>query len=179
MTPNPKSIPISELAKHVKKVALKSKEQVINGRPEDNKKPWGKWDSYPADYTGFNDPKYPTGFVCDFIPKLGLHLGIIDLDIPKDENHIPLNILKSKAGKIIESTYAVQTASGGYHIYFLSKRKPEAKSNGKLNIDYQCNTGKGNGKYIIADYRWNKEGQKEHYTKLGRITQRNTSSRQY
>ena len=161
MAPNPKSIPIDELAKVVKKVALKSKEQVINGNPGDNKKPWGKWDTYPKDYTGFRDPKYPTGFVCDFIPELGLHLGIIDLDVPKDENHIAINILKSMAIDLITNTYTVQTASGGYHIYFLSKRKPEARSNGKLNIDYQANTGKGNGKYIIADYRWNKEGRKE------------------
>ncbi len=166
MTANPKSIPINELAKHVKKVALRSKEQVINGRPGDNKKPWGKWNSYPKDYTGYNDPKYPTGFICDFIPELGLHLGIIDLDVPKEDNHIALNTLKSMAVNLISGTYSVQTASGGYHIYFLSKRKPEAKSIGKLNIDYQCNTGKGNGKYIIADYRWNKEGNKEYYTRL-------------
>lgn len=133
----------------------------------DNKRSWGKWNEYPKNYTNnINDPNYPTGLVCDFIPELGLHLGIIDLDTPKEENHIALNILKSMAGKIIEKTYSVQTASGGYHLYLLSKRKPEAKSLKKLNIDYQCNTGKGNGKYIINDYRWNKEGKKEYYKRL-------------
>jgi hypothetical protein len=35
-----------------------------------------------------------------------------------------------------------------------------------LDIDYQTNTGKGWGKYIVADYRWTKKGKKEYYDKL-------------
>lgn len=162
-----KTIPFSELAKHAKKVAIKSKQQVMNGKPGYNKRSWGKWNQYPEDYSGkINDPKYPTAFVCDYISEIDLYLGIIDLDKPKEKEDIPLNVLKSKAGKIIDNTYSVQTASGGYHIYLLSKKKPGSKQP-KLNIDYQANTGEGNGKYIITDYRWNAEtGEKDHYTRL-------------
>jgi hypothetical protein len=142
-------IPYTKLVKIVKKVAIRGHDQVLK-TPNRNKSPWGKtWDHYPRDYTKkINDPKYPTGIVCDYIKDLDLHLGIIDLDVPKNENDIPINSLKSKAGKIIENTYSVQTPSGGYQIYLLSRKKPEAKQPSKLNVDYQVN--KSNTKENIA-----------------------------
>lgn len=113
---NPKTIPFSELAKYAKKVAIKGKIQVMEGKEGDNKRSWGKWNQYPKDYTNkTNDPNFPTAFICDKVPKLNLYLGIIDLDVPKENDHIPLNVLKSKAVSMINSTYTVQTASGGYH----------------------------------------------------------------
>jgi len=164
---NLKTIPFSELAKYAKKVAIKGKKQVMEGKEGDNKRSWGKWNQYPKDYSRkINDPNYPTAFICDKVPELDLYLSIIDLDMPKEDNHIALNVLKSKAVSMISSTYSVQTASGGYHVYLLSRTKPEAKSRKKLNIDYQANTGNLNGRYVITDYRWNKEGKKEYYKRL-------------
>jgi len=166
-------IPYTELLKVTRKVAIRDKERVlkeIENDPNVNKKSWGKWVKYPNDYgMKINDPKYPTALVCEYIKKLNLHLGIIDLDIPKEDKpeHIPIEKLKSKAVKMIKETYSVQTPSGGYQIYFLSRNLPKERAPGKLNIDYQVNKSGRQGKYCITDYRWNKEGKKEHYRKLG------------
>ena len=165
--PNHKNIPYQELAKKVGKVAIKNKIQVEKGGPGENKRPWKSWEDYPKDYTHkINDPKYPTAFKCDYIKDLDLYFNVIDLDIPKQDDHIQLNTLKSMAIKIISNTYSTKTPSGGYHLYILSRKKPEAKQPKRLNIDYQANTGKGRGKYIIADYRWTKNGKRERYEKL-------------
>ena len=166
-------IPYTELVKVARKVAIRDKRRVLNeieNDPKGNKKSWGKWDKYPNDYTmKINDPKYPTAVVCEYIPELDLHLGIIDLDVPKENKseHIPIEKLKSKAVKIIEKTYSVQSPSGGYQIYLLSKNPPKLREPGKLNIDYQVNKSGNKGKYCITDYRWNAEGKKEYYRKLG------------
>ncbi|MDD3984435.1 MAG: DUF5906 domain-containing protein [Methanobacterium sp.] len=77
-----------------------------------------------------------------------------------------MKVLKSHSMSLIERTHCKVTPNGGLHIYLLSKKKPEAKQP-PVNIDYQANTGKGRGKYIITNFRWNNEGKsKEHYTKL-------------
>jgi phage/plasmid-associated DNA primase len=96
---------------------------------------------------------------------------VIDLDSPKNDEEVPINILRTYAMKMIESTYCTVTPSGGVHIYLLSRTKPSAsqpRSTHKVNIDYQANTGTGRGKYIVADYRWDPRGEhKENYTKIG------------
>lgn len=135
---------------------------------EVNKAPHINWDKMPTGYQGFNDPNFGTAIKCDWIPSLRRQLVIIDLDLPKpDKPHeLPIEILKSFCLTAIENTYTVQTPSGGVHIYLLSKEKP-VQSQPPINIDYQTNTGKGRGKYIVANYRWDITGEhKEYYTKL-------------
>lgn len=164
-----KSIPFRELIKKASTVVLSSNHQVKNGR--NPKSPTSiKWESKPPEYTGFNDPTYPTAIICNEIPELGLHLVIIDLDSPKNENDIPINVLREYAKDMIKNTYSTVTPSGGVHIYLLSRNKPQAKqprSTHNVNIDYQANTGTGRGKYVVADYRWDLSGEhKELYEKI-------------
>jgi hypothetical protein len=145
-------------------IALASKQQVQNGKS--HKAPAINWDKPPKDYKGLHDPKYPTAIICDYINKLKRQLVVIDLDKPKKDGDIPLEVLKSVSLPLIENTYSVKTPSGGIHIYFLSKQQPK-QSQPKVNIDYQTNTGVNKGKYVVANYRWRKDGKsKEKYTKL-------------
>lgn len=71
---------------------------------------------------------------------------------------------------MLNKTYCVLTPSGGVHIYLLSRTKPKAgqpRATHNVNIDYQANTGRGRGKYVVADYRWNSSGtEKEYYKKM-------------
>ena len=151
----------NEVFKHANKVALASKDQVMAGA--NPKGSYGKWYKPPSDYTGFNDNTYGTGIICDYIKAINHYLVVIDLDTPKDPEHIPIDILKESI--TMDATYCVKSPSGGYHIYLLSKEKPQAKQP-NLNIDYQTNTGSGKGKYVVSDYYYNKNGDKAHYTKL-------------
>lgn len=148
---------------------MSSSRQVKNGRSP--KSPTSiKWEAKPKKYSGFNDPIYPTAIVCNEIPELKLHLVVIDLDSPKNENEVPLNVLREYAKDMIKNTYSVVTPSGGVHIYLLSQTKPKAsqpRSTHNVNIDYQANTGTGRGKYVVADYRWDPSGEhKELYKKI-------------
>lgn len=145
-------------------VAMASKYQVQKGK--ERKSPVIDWEKNPKDYNGFGDPKYGTAIRCDRIKSLNSQLVIIDLDIPKKDHHIPIDVLKTTCLPIFEQTYCTKTPSGGVHIYLLSKEKPK-QSQPKVNIDYQTNTGNLKGKYIIADYRWDVKGaEKERYSKL-------------
>ncbi|MBI5679468.1 MAG: hypothetical protein HZC47_01010 [Methanobacterium sp.] len=154
---NENGFKFTEVFNYAKKIALSSKDQVrYGGNP---KAPCVDWDKQPDDYKGFNDNNYGTAIVCDYINDLNQYLVVIDLDVPKHDDHIPIDVLKECIQFAINDTYSVKSASGGYHIYLLSEKKPIAKQP-KLNIDY-----KHNG-YIIADYRYNKAGDKEYYTKL-------------
>ncbi|EKQ52920.1 MAG: putative ATPase [Methanobacterium sp. Maddingley MBC34] len=145
-------------------VAMASKHQVQKGKKA--KSPAINWEKNPGDYKGFGDPKYGTAIRCDQIKSLNSQLVIIDLDIPKKEDDIAIETLRTTCLPIFEQTYCTETPSGGVHIYLLSKEKPK-QSQPKENIDYQTNTGKYRGKYIIVDYRWDVRGtEKERYTKL-------------
>jgi phage/plasmid-associated DNA primase len=144
-------------------IAIAGKQQVKSGK--NSKSPSINWDKLPKEYKGFNDPKYPTAIKCEYIQSLKNYLVVIDLDIPKRKGHIALDELKSACEPIIKQTYSVETPSGGVHIYLLSKDKPKANQP-KINIDYQTNTGRGKGKYVVSDYRWNEEGKKEFYQRL-------------
>ena len=152
-----------DVFKHAKKVVLSDKDQVVNG--VNPKSPYGKWEDHPADYTGFNDPKYGTAVVCDYIPHLNKHLVVIDLDSHENKGDIPMDTMRKCTQDLMKQTYTVKTGSGGYHIYLLSTLKPTAKQP-RANIDYQANTGKGEGKYVVSDYIYNIIGNKVHYKKL-------------
>lgn len=155
----------AELIKHVKKIALASKIQIQN-KGKSNKSPAINWDEQPSQYNGYDDPNYGTGIICSYIPALELHFFVIDLDAPKKEGDIPISKIKSVCLDLIENTYCTQTPSGGLHIYLLSKNKPTMKEP-SFNLDFQANTGKGRGKYIVSNWRWDKTGEsKEYYTKL-------------
>lgn len=157
------SFEVMDVFKHANKVVLATKDQVIGGKSP--KGSMGKWDKYPEDYTGFSDPKYGTGIICDYIAEIEKYLVVIDLDLPKQDDHVPINVLKDCVQDLIENTYTIKSASGGYHIYLLSSAKPRAKQP-RINIDYQTNTGEGKGKYVVSNYIYNKNGEKVHYTKL-------------
>ena len=145
-------------------IALPSKQQVRRGKS--HKSPAVSWDKTPRNYQGINDKNHGTAIRCDYIKALKRHLVVIDLDIPKKDGDIPIEVLKSVALPLTENTYSVKTPSGGVHIYFLSKEQPK-QSQPKVNIDYQTNTGKGKGKYVVANYRWDEQGnRKEFYKKL-------------
>lgn len=167
-TTKPNHIPIKELFAAAESegllVAMASKHQVQKGIS--NKAPSINWEKAPGDYKGVGDPNYGSAIRCDYIKKLKAQLVIIDLDIPKKDHHIPIKVLNSTCVTIFEQTYCTETPSGGVHIYLLSKEKPK-QSQPKVNIDYQTNTGRLKGKYIIADYRWDVNGsEKERYIKL-------------
>ena len=164
-----KSIPFREVIQRASTVALSSDKQVRNGKSP--KSPTShKWEAKPKKYIGFNDPIYPTAVICNEIPELKMHLVVIDLDSPKIETDVPINVLRSYALKMIEGTYCTVTPSGGVHIYLLSKTKPSAsqpRATHNANVDYQANTGTGRGKYVVADYRWDVSGEyKEFYKKM-------------
>jgi phage/plasmid-associated DNA primase len=164
-----KELPITTVLKHAQKIALAGNRQVKAGK--DPKSPSRyKWTEKPKEYTGYKDETYPTAIVCNEIPELKLHLVVIDLDTPKTEKDLPINILKSYGLKIIQNTYSTTTPSGGVHMYLLSKTKPSAdqpRSTHNVNIDYQANTSEASGKYIVTDYRWDKKGEnKELYLKM-------------
>ncbi|KAF5057144.1 hypothetical protein DSECCO2_359960 [anaerobic digester metagenome] len=152
-----------EIFKLVDKIALASSDQVLAGR--NPKAPSINWYEHPSDYKGFMDNNYGTGIICDYIQAIDKYLVVIDLDTSKEPEHIPIKVLKECMQFAMNDTYSVRTQSGGYHIYLLSKEKPEAKQP-NCNIDYQTNTGTGKGKYIISDYIYDKNGNKLHYTKL-------------
>ncbi|KAF5057138.1 hypothetical protein DSECCO2_359880 [anaerobic digester metagenome] len=150
--------------KHAEKVAVSTKMQVIEGIYP--KKPAISYDKQPEDYTGIEDPKYPTGLKCDYIPKLNKYLTVIDIDTPKFFRHsIPMNILENTTEDITETTYTINSVSQGFHIYLLSKEKPQHKEP-NLNIDYQTNKKPNSNKYIIMNYLWNRQGKRLDYTKL-------------
>lgn len=152
-----------EVFKYAKNIALSSKYQVVEGR--NPKAPSISWDKQPDDYKGFNDLNYGTGIICGYIPQINKYLVVIDLDTPKNSDHIPLNILEESIQFALKETYSVRTANGGLHVYILSNEKPKAKQP-RINIDYQTNTGDGKGKYVVSDYIYDNEGEKILYTKL-------------
>ena len=160
-----KYISLQELEKHAKKIALASQHQAKKGKNK-GKSPSINWDNNPGSYKGVNDPNHGTALVCSYIPGLDLHFVVIDLDTPKKKGDIPIEKLKSICSPIIEATYCTRSPSGGVHIYFLSKEQPQMKQP-PVNIDYQANTGKGRGKYIVYNWRWDDKGKsKEYYSKL-------------
>lgn len=78
---------------------------------------------------------------------------MIDLDAPKTPEDIPIEKLKTIVEPWIQRTHTKKTPGGGYHLYFLSREKPEAKQPA-FNLDYQTNTGKLSGKYVVTNYRY-------------------------
>lgn len=154
---------VDEVFKYTKKIALSSKDQVRNGRG--SKAPCINWDKQPNDYKGFNDLNYGTAVICDYIEEINQHLVVIDLDKPKHDDHIPIDVLKECMEYAFNETYTVKTQSGGYHIYLLSQEKPNSKQP-KHNIDYLTNTGESKGKYVVTDFIWDNEGNKIPYNKL-------------
>lgn len=174
---NPKReyIPVETVFKEAEKqgllIALSGQEKVKKlhkTKPSTHKAPAIKWDKQPKDYHGRKDPKYGTAIRCDYIESLKLYFVVIDLDMPKDKPplDIPIEKLKTTCIQIIENTHCKQTPSGGVHIYLLSREKPEHKQPA-CNIDYQTNSGKNKGKYILSDYRWSLDGtKKERYNKI-------------
>lgn len=136
--------------------------------PGTHKGPQKTWDKNPSGYKGLDDPNYGTGIICDWLPKLKSQLVVIDLDTPRPEppKNVPIDVLKGACEDILKKTYCMETPSGGLHIYLLSKEQPK-ELQPKINIDYQTNTGKSRGKYVVANYRWDKKGKKkEFYKKL-------------
>lgn len=87
------------------------------------------------------------------MPEYDLYLAVIDLDSPKKENDIPISDLLKICNKWITKTHTRKTPSGGHHIYLLSKSKPVLKQP-SFNVDYQTNTGKLMGKYVVCNYRY-------------------------
>lgn len=159
-------ISYQELLKNAKLLALANNTQIQNGKS--NKSPAINWEKNPDNYVGIDDNRYGTAIICDYIPKLDLYLNIIDFDKPKTDEDIPLDILRTASMKMIENTYCVNTPSGGLHIYLLSKKQPvkPPKLLNNLNIDFQANYGKGRGKYVVTNYRWDSKGKsKEQYIK--------------
>lgn len=149
---------------HAKKVALASKYQVKNGLSP--KAPSINWEKQPDKYTGHNDDEYGTAIVCNYIDELDKYLVVIDLDSPKDSEDIQISVFKEILKPLIENTYTVATPGKGIHIYLLSETKPTAKQP-RINIDYQTHTRKkGRGKYVVSDYIYDSNGNKEYYTKL-------------
>ena len=158
-----KNYNVNNVFNYVKKIALSSKYQVNGGR--NPKAPSINWDKQPEDYSGFKDSKYGTGIVCGHIPQIDKHLVVIDFDIPKNREDIPIEVLEECMEFAIKETYSVRTGSGGLHIYLLSDEKPKAKQP-RLNLDYQTNTGTGKGKYVVSNYIYNGKGEKVTYNKL-------------
>lgn len=117
------------------------------------KAPAINWSKAPQGYKGYNDSTYGGGLICDLIPEYELYLAVIDLDYPKKEEDIPIDDLVGICGEWILQTHTRRTPSGGYHIYFLSKTKPQMKEP-SFNVDYQTNTGKQRGKYVVSNYRY-------------------------
>lgn len=145
-------------------IALADKYKVQKGR--NHKAPSISWDKNPTKYKGLDDPNLGTAIRCGYINDLKKWLVVIDLDIPKNDEDIPLEVLKKQVEPILRQTYSTRTPSGGIHIYLLNNNKPALKQPPK-NIDYQTTTGDNKGKYIVMNYRWNKEGTaKEYYNKL-------------
>lgn len=168
------SLPVSDLfsiAKHENLlIAIASQKQVKwaidKGKKDKHKAPAISWDKAPREYQGLDDKTHGTAIRCTYIEALKRHLVVIDLDTPKPkkDNQIPIEVLKTVALPLTEETYSVATPSGGVHIYFLSKEQPH-QSQPNVNIDYQANTGRGKGKYVIANWRWDEKGQKKEYYK--------------
>lgn len=117
------------------------------------KLPAYSWRHSPREYKGYDDIDYGSAVLCNFIPEYGYYLAVIDLDSPKEDNDIPMDDLLKVCDKWITTTHTRKTPSGGYHIYLLSKTKPELKQP-SFNIDYQTNTGKLKGKYVVCNYRY-------------------------
>ena len=138
-------------------VALSNSEKIKRNRKKVSKGAMLRGWADPTDYKGYNDPEYPTGLLCSWIPSLKLQLIVIDLDKPKNPDDIPIDVLKTVCMKLINRTYTTQTPSGGYHIYLLSRRKP-IESQPDINIDYQTNTGRRRGKYVAKSWIWDNKG---------------------
>ena len=117
------------------------------------KLPAYSWRHAPKQYKGYNDTNYGSAVLCNHLPEYNLYLAVIDLDSPKNNEDIPIKELLKVCDKWIKQTHTRKTPSGGYHIYFLSKNKPELKQP-SFNIDYQTNTGKLKGKYVVCNYRY-------------------------
>ena len=117
------------------------------------KLPAYSWMHTPREYKGYDDPVYGSAVLCNYLPEYDLYLSVIDLDSPKNENDVPIDDLLNVCEGLLKTTHTRKTPSGGYHIYLLSKNKPELKQP-SFNIDYQTNTGKRKGKYVVCNYRY-------------------------
>lgn len=117
------------------------------------KLPAYSWNYAPKSYTGYEDSRYGSAVLCNYLPEYDLYLAVIDLDSPKEDTDIPIDELLKICDKWITQTHTRKTPSGGYHIYFLSETKPELKQP-SFNIDYQTNTGNLKGKYVVCNYRY-------------------------
>lgn len=152
--------------KKVKSAFKRFKQRKEEKAPTVNKGPAISWDKNPPKFKGLNDKFYGSGIVCDYYNTLKLHLVVIDIDRPKNQGDVSVKAFKKYFPDILNSTHCKTTPNGGLHIYFLSKKKPEARQP-KINIDYQANTGTGRGKYVVANWIWDLQGNnKEYYNQL-------------
>jgi len=102
---------------------------------------------YPRfkDWTPFKDTSRSSLFITgELLKSKGIHLRVIDIDSPKNEDHIPLKQLISIFGGVISKTFCKITPSGGLHIYLLdsveTKETEASLGISILNIDYQNKT---------------------------------------
>lgn len=142
---------------------------------KNGKVPAVSWSEHPQDYIEYDDKNYGSGVICSHIAELNLHLAVIDLDIPKKEEDIPMKAMLDACKNCMCKTHTKITPSGGYHIYLLSKQKPALKQP-PFNMDYQTNTGNSRGKYVVTNFRYaieDSEGNtinlNEYYKKHGKI----------
>jgi len=155
----PRKIKWSKLSPDERK---KEKEQFKNKNPnrtfyapsfKTGKLPAYSWKNSPKSYKGYNDTEYGSAVLCNYIPEYDLYLAVIDLDSPKEPNDISMEKLLEVCQDLMLTTHVKKTPSGGYHIYLLSETKPELKQP-SFNLDYQTNTGKLKGKYVVSNYRY-------------------------
>lgn len=145
---------------------------------KNGKVPAKTWNNNPSGYNRFHDDNYGSAVICSYINDLDLHLAVIDLDIPKNDSDISIEDLFNASRDWVSKTHTKVTPSGGYHIYLLSKNKPELKQP-PFNMDYQTNTGNSQGKYVVTNYRYeidiegNKINLDNYYKENGKIDIRN------
>ncbi|WP_413862179.1 DUF5906 domain-containing protein [Methanobrevibacter sp. UBA417] len=136
---------------------------------KNGKVPAISWNKQPKGYKSYNDKYYGSGVICSYIPSLKYYLAVIDLDMPKNDDDIPMKAMLDATKDLIPQTVTHQTPSGGYHIYLLSEEKPQA-TQPHFNLDYQTNTNLDKkGKYVVANFRYSKNNDdeyiKEYYKK--------------
>lgn len=104
----------------------------------------------PKNFTDYDDEIYGSGVLCNYIPEYELYLVVIDLNPPKNESDIPTNDLLKICEKYVK-TYTVKTKNNGYHLYLLSRKKPEFLDP-EFNINYYSNTKNSKVDYVISNY---------------------------
>jgi len=180
-----KRVSYHEMIENSSLIALASDKEIIlsigkvkmgaSSKFKTGKAPAISWDKNPRNYSGYSDKIYGSAVICSYIEKLDLYLAIIDLDVPKNDEDIPMEGMVNASKEWMSKTHTKITPSGGYHIYLLSKEKPELRQP-SFNLDYQTNTGNRKGKYVVNTFRYgiqDKEGNKinldEHYKENGKV----------